>query len=83
MTEWNVILVLAEVAGLFFLVGKPLINLNTTIATLKASVDVLSSRLDNTEEKNKEAHKDFYQHFKEVDTELQDHEFRIRSLEDK
>jgi predicted nucleic acid-binding Zn-ribbon protein len=83
MTEWNVILVLIEVVGLFFLVGKPLINLNTTIATLKASVDILSSRLDNTEEKNREAHKEFHEHFKDVDTELQDHEYRIKSLESK
>jgi hypothetical protein len=83
MTEWSVILVLAEVAGLFFLVGKPLITLNTTLATLKASVDVLSSRLDNTEEKNKEAHREFYEHFKGVDSELQDHEYRIKTLEGK
>lgn len=83
MTEWNVVLVLAELIGLFLLVGRPLINLNTTIATLKAAVDNLTGRLDSQEEKNREAHKEFHEHFTDVDIELADHETRIKHLEGK
>lgn len=83
MTEWNVVLVLGELIGLFLLVGKPLMNLNTTIATLKAAVENLTGRLDSTEEKNREAHKEFHEHFNDVDIELADHETRIKHLEGK
>jgi cell division protein FtsL len=81
MTEWNVVLVIAEVIALFLLVGKPLINLNTTIATLNATVKSLKERLDSQEEKNHEAHKEFHEHFETVDIELENHEQRIRHLE--
>ena len=81
MTEWNVLLVIGEVIALFLLVGKPLMSLNTTIATLRAAVETLNSRLDNQEAKNHEAHKDFYEHLEANDLTLADHEFRLKSLE--
>lgn len=83
MTEWSVLLVIGEVIALFLLVGKPLINLNTTIATLNATVASLKARLDSQEVKNSEAHKGFHKHLEEVDIELENHELRIRYLEDK
>ena len=32
MTEWNVVLILGELIGLFLLVGRPILTLSKTIA---------------------------------------------------
>lgn len=90
MTEWNVLLVLAEIIALFFVVGKPLINLNTTITTLKASVDSLreglesqNKDLESFKSKSSADHKEFYQHLERHDLEIADHEHRLKTLEEK
>jgi hypothetical protein len=62
-------------------VGKPLINLNTTIATLNATVRAVKERLDKQEESNTEEHKEIKAHFEEVDLELANHDLRLKYLE--
>ena len=44
MTEWNIILVLAELVGLFMLVGKPILTLNKTIAEFNAELKNMKTR---------------------------------------
>lgn len=83
MTEWTVLLVIGEIITLFLVVGKPIMSLSNTITLLKASVDSLRLSLTTQEADNKAEHKQFSDHFKGVDEELQDHEFRIKSLENK
>lgn len=83
MTEWNVLLVIGEVIALFLLVGKPLMSLNTTIATLRAAVESLNNRLDVQEEINRTEHRDFQKHFEAHDLELENHRLRLSYLEDK
>lgn len=82
MTEWNVLLVLGELLGLFLLVGKPLMNLNATIATIIAGDKARDSKISDMDDKNHVAHKEFYDHFGKVDIELADHELRIGRLEE-
>ena len=90
MTEWNVVLLIGELLALFLLVGKPLITLNTTIATLKASVDALSGRLTSQKEdfdsftkQSAEEHKEMRKHLEEHDLILANHSHKIQALEDK
>ena len=47
MTEWGVVGVIIAVVGLFFTVGKPVINLNTSITKLTVTVDRLQKDYDD------------------------------------
>ena len=83
MTEWNVILVIGEVIALFLLIGKPLLNLNTTLTELKSLVNSLLSDFNGFKNKASETHKEFHEHLEEHDIKLENHELRIQSLEHK
>lgn len=70
--EWTVVTVIIALVGLFMTVGKPVINLNSSITRLQDAIDelredikVLTNRTDNQEER------------------LQNHETRISILEEK
>lgn len=81
MTEWNIVLVLAELIGLFILVGKPILTLNKTIAEFNTELKNMGQRVDKLEDSKSEAHKELWIHNDQQDKELQDHETRIRVLE--
>lgn len=83
MTEWNVILVIGEVIALFLLIGKPLLNLNTTLTELKSLVNSLLSDFNGFKSKASETHKEFHEHLEANDIKLENHELRIQSLEHK
>ena len=70
--EWTIVTVIIALVGLFMTIGKPVINLNSSITRLQDAIDelredikVLTSRTDNQEER------------------LQNHETRISILEEK
>ena len=90
MDEYKVFLVLAEIAGFFFLVGKPIIELNKTISTLIAEMKSMREKQQNQKdafesftEDSKAEHREFNKHLEEHDLKIQDHELRIKHLEDK
>lgn len=85
MTEWGVVGVLIAVVGLFFTVGKPVINLNTSITKLTVTVDRLQKDYDDLKKqahsevndlavKNSDSHRRIHE-------KLDDHEQRITDLE--
>ena len=76
MNEWTVFLALGTIIGLFLAVGKPILDLNTTITKLQATVE-------NLIEDVKEFKKDNEGEHAEIKGQLSDHEKRIRILEDK
>lgn len=85
MTEWGVVGVLIAVVGLFFTVGKPVINLNTSITKLTVAVDRLQKDYDDLkkrahEEVNDLAVKNSDSH-RRIHDKLDDHEQRITDLE--
>lgn len=55
--SWTVILALGTIVGLFFTVGKPIINLNSTITELITRLKRMESDLDEFKTHNHEAHK--------------------------
>jgi hypothetical protein len=81
MTEWNIVLVLAELIGLFVLVGKPILTLNKTIAEFNTKLENMGKRVDTLECDKHEAHKELWQHNDTQDEKIADHETRIRVLE--
>lgn len=90
MNEWSVVTVIIALVGLFFTVGKPIINLNSNIVKLNLSVDALrektneqASDLKDFEAHAHESHKRLWDHNKKQDDKLQNHEQRIHDLEKK
>lgn len=81
MNEWTVVGVIITLVGLFFTVGKPIINLNTNITTLTVTVALLEKRFATSETKNSDSHARIWEHNEEQDKTLNDHEQRIGILE--
>ena len=81
MTEWNIVLVLAELIGLFVLVGKPILTLNKTIAEFNAELKNMGQRVSKLEDSKSEAHNKLWEHNDQQDEKIADHETRIRVLE--
>ena len=74
MTEWNIVLVLAELIGLFVLVGKPILTLNKTIAEFNAELKNMKARVDAMECDKHEAHKELWTAIDENTPEIARHE---------
>lgn len=90
MTEWQVILVIGEVLGLFLLVGNPIIALNSTLVKVLARLDKLDEQqkgqtkaTEKLDAKNSEAHKEIYDHLDANDIKLENHETRLQQIERK
>lgn len=88
--EWTVVTVLVAVAGLFLSVGTPIIKLNSTITKLNVLLSQMQKRVDGIDgemkdirQKAKESHRRIWEHNSEQDETLNDHETRIRVLEQK
>lgn len=90
MNEWTVVSVIIALVGLFFTVGKPVINLNNSIVLLNANVAQNTKELKEQKEELKEqknnaikSHDELWEKNEKQDEMLQDHETRIQILEHK
>lgn len=88
MNEWTVVGVIIALVGLFFTVGKPIINLNSNITMLNANIkhnsDELNEQKEVLKEQRKSAHEShtaLWRKNNEQDATIQDHEVRISVLE--
>lgn len=68
--SWTVILSLATIVGLFFTVGKPIINLNSTITELITRLKRMEHDLDEFKVHNYEAHKKLHNRIDEVEDDV-------------
>lgn len=68
--SWTVILSLATIVGLFFTVGKPIINLNSTITELITRLKCMEHDLDKFKVHNHEAHKKLHDRIDEVEDDV-------------
>lgn len=82
MTEWGVVGVIVALVGLFLTVGAPIIKLITSITKLTGTVDALQKDMEGLTTKNTEAHRRLWEHNEEQDDKINDHESRIRVIED-
>ena len=89
--EWEIIIAcLAAIVGLFMTVGKPIIVLNQTITKLNVTLQGIERRVDDHDKKlekqaahARESHQRIWDHNREQDDKIQDHETRIYHLEHK
>lgn len=70
--SWTVILALGTIIGLFFTVGKPIINLNSTITELITRLKRMEHDLDEFKVHNHEAHKKLHVRIDEVEDDVND-----------
>ena len=81
MNEWQVVLVIIALAGLFATVGAPVLKLNATIAKLQASVDNLKKQYEASQAKSNETHDRQWEQIHSNTERLVNHEARIENLE--
>lgn len=78
--SWTVILALGTIVGLFFTVGKPIINLNSTITELITRLKRMESDLDEFKTHNHEAHKKIHERIDTVEDDVESIERDIISI---
>lgn len=78
--SWTVILALGTILGLFFTVGKPIINLNSTITELITRLKRMESDLDEFKTHNHEAHKKIHERIDKVEDDVESIERDIISI---
>lgn len=83
MNEWTVVTVIVALVGLFMAVGAPIIKQTQTMTKLDATMETLSEKLTQLEEKNSDAHKRIWDHNNDQDKQINNHEIRIVKLEDR
>lgn len=69
--SWTVILALGTIVGLFFTVGKPIINLNSTITELITRLKRMESDLDEFKTHNHKAHKKIHERIDTVEDDVE------------
>ena len=69
--SWTVILALGTILGLFFTVGKPIINLNSTITELITRLKRMESDLDEFKTHNHEAHREIHERIDKVEDDVE------------
>lgn len=78
--SWTVILALGTIIGLFFTVGKPIINLNSTITELITRLKRIESDLDEFKTHNHEAHKKLHERIDEVEDDVTEIKNNVESI---
>lgn len=78
-----IIVSLGSIVGLAFTVAKPILDVTKTMTTLNESIKNLTDKFAVFEISNLEAHKRIWSHNEEQDEQLQDHEFRIKLMEER
>lgn len=78
--SWTVILALGTILGLFFTVGKPIINLNSTITELITRLKRMESDLDEFKTHNHEAHKKIHERIDKVEDNVESIKRNIISI---
>ena len=83
MSEWTVVTVIVALVGLFFTIGKPIINLNTNITILNEGIKNLNKRQDRFEQDSCKEHEELWEHEGEQDKLLAEHTLRLHDLDGK
>ena len=88
--EWTTVTVIIALVGLIVTVTTPLIKLNNNITRLTVILDGIKAELEEQKKalsaqkaESRESHRRLWAHNDEQDNTLNDHETRIRVLEQK
>lgn len=78
--SWAVVIALGTIVGLFFTVGKPIINLNSTITELITRLKRMERDLDEFKAHNHDAHKKLHERIDEVEDDVNDIRNDVESI---
>lgn len=81
VNEWTVVSVIVVLIGLFFTVGRPVINLNSAITTLTVKIEHMQSDEADESRRNTESHAKMCEHLETHDNTLVEHDKRITKIE--
>lgn len=85
MTQWEVFLTIVAILGFcitIFKISSYFNRLDNTIATLNVGISVLNKAVEEIAEHNTESHKRLWDHNEKQDERINDHEARIRKMEE-
>ena len=82
MQQWDVVGVSATLFGLFSAVIAPMIKLTQAISRLTTTMELLEKTTDCLSASNRTAHESLWQNAREQGTQINDHEARIRVIEE-
>ena len=83
MSEWNIFLIIGELAAFLVVVVPPIVKLNTSIVKLTESINHIEKDYKDAQLKNTESHRRIWDKNEEQDDRLEEHEIRINNLERK
>lgn len=78
--SWTVVIALGTIIGLFFTVGKPIINLNSTITELITRLKRMERDLDEFKVHNHDAHRKLHERIDEVEDDVNDIRNDVESI---
>lgn len=81
MDEWVVVSVIVVLVGLFFTVGKPVVNLNTTLVRLEEKLNRVTDKFEMFEKHNEAEHKYITDVLDKHGETLDIHEKRLSDIE--
>ncbi|MEN6338714.1 MAG: hypothetical protein ABFD03_01165 [Clostridiaceae bacterium] len=82
MQEWDVVGVIAALFALFSAMVAPMIKLTRAITRLTTIMENMEKSVGELTVNNRGAHERIWQHEREQDNRLCDHETRLRVIED-
>lgn len=81
--EWTTVTVIIALVGLVAALANPLTRLTRSITTLTVVVDRLQSDMEEQREHCRQSHQRIWEHNEKQDAKLENHEGRLRDLEQK
>lgn len=82
MQQWDVVVVITALAGLFAAVIAPIVKLTRAITRLIATMESIERDVVDLTANNRAGHERLWNHAHEQDKLLCDHESRIRVIEE-
>ena len=82
MQEWDVVGVIAVLFALFSAMVAPIVKLTRAITRLTTIMENMEKSVEELTSSNRGAHERLWQHEREQDDKLCDHETRLRVIED-
>ena len=81
--EWTTVTVIIALVGLVAALANPLTRLTRSITTLTVVVDRLQADMEEQREHGRQSHQRIWEHNEKQDERLDNHEGRLRDLEQK
>ena len=81
--EWTTVTVIISLVGLVAALANPLTRLTRSITTLTVVVDRLQTDMEEQREHSRQSHQRIWEHNEKQDARLENHEGRLRDLEQK